>query len=290
MSKNNHKWQQKSGLFKFEATGAPISIMAAEWSGNDPAEALIFFHNEKFLENYGDHRGKLFVDFLNEVTLNDTGSLYLSGKNLLDDLLQYGKIRSVQGSLGGKRVEMFAKLQNNTANCLQSTIFDVTDRLLDHVTGLPGRELLFDRLNIDWHKATRNKEDFSLLFLDLDEFKKVNDLFGHHVGDAILLEVAKRLRSAIRQHETVARLGGDEFVICLTKMDASASQKFTNEKLIPLLNKPYKVDNIEIDFVGVSVEIASFPENNTEISGLMKMADSAMYIAKKAGKNQTAIY
>lgn len=202
MSNSNDQWQRKSDSFKFEAIGAPISIMAAEWSDSDPSEAIIFFHNEKFLDNYGDHRGKRLVDFLNEITLNDAGRLYLSRNNLLEDLLQYGKIRSIQGNLAGKRVELFAKLQNNTVNTIQSTIFDVTDRLLDHVTGLPGRELFFDRINIDWYKAIRNKEVFSLLFLDLDSFKKANDLFGHHIGDAILAEVGKRLKSIVRRHET----------------------------------------------------------------------------------------
>lgn len=281
---------EQSDSFRFEAIGAPIPIMAAQWPDNNPDKASLIFHNEKFLELYNDHRGKLLIDFLNELTLNNKGKLHLSGKCLLDDILEHGKIHSIQGSLAGRRVELFAKLQKNTKNCIQSTIFDVTDRLLDHVTGLPGRELLFDRININLYKAIRNKENFSLLFLDLDSFKKANDVFGHHIGDAILAEVGERLSSVIRRHETVARIGGDEFVICLTNTTAEAGQKFSDEKLIPLLNQPYLINETKIDFIGVSVGVASFPRHSVDINALMEMADSAMYDAKKAGKNQTFIY
>jgi len=204
--------------------------------------------------------------------------------------LRDGKLDCIQGKIGEKRVELFAKVQSSGAKRIQCTAIDVTERLLDPLTKLPGRPLFFDRLNISLHNAKRNHEDMAVLFLDLDGFKQANDLFGHKTGDYILQQVGIRLRSMLRQHETVARLGGDEFVLVLNTTNPLLGLKVSEEKIIPALNLTYSDQCQTVDFIGASIGIACYPEHGSEADLLIKLADDAMYRAKRNGKNQAMVY
>jgi len=273
--------------FRFEAEHAPIPIFAAEWLGDNPADARIFYQNDRSTQLYGDHCGKLLADFLGEL---DPGANNACGTDLLDKLLHDGKLDCIQGNIGEKRVELFAKVQSFGAKRIQCTAIDVTERLLDPLTKLPGRSLLFDRLNISLNSAKRNHEDMAVLLLDLDGFKQANDLFGHKMGDSILQQVGSRLRSMLRQHETVARIGGDEFVLVLNATNPLLGLKVSEQKIIPALNRPYSDQCQTVDFIGASIGIACHPKHGSEADLLIKRADDAMYRAKRNGKNQAMVY
>jgi diguanylate cyclase (GGDEF)-like protein len=159
----------------------------------------------------------------------------------------------------------------------------------DHLTGLPNRRLLVDRLIHAIAASTRSKKYGALLFIDLDNFKTLNDSRGHDVGDLLLQQVATRLTSCIREGDTVARLGGDEFVIMLDDLsehpqEAAAQTEIVGEKVLATLNEPYHLGG-SIHISTPSIGITLFVEHEGTIDDLLKRADLAMYQAKAAGRN-----
>jgi len=176
---------------------------------------------------------------------------------------------------------------------------DVTDRtyaedalahqaLHDILTGLPNRTLLHDRLEQAVLDAKRRKEPLALLLLDLDEFKAVNDTFGHHVGDLLLTQVGPRLQTDLREADTVARLGGDEFAILLPGSDLSGASRIA-AGLLRSLDRPFIVENESL-LVGASIGIAMFPEHGDTALLLLRRVDIAMYAAKAELGNTYARY
>lgn len=154
----------------------------------------------------------------------------------------------------------------------------------DYVTDLPNRSLLFDRLHHAIIRAQRSKHSVAILFLDLDNFKKVNDQLGHSGGDRLLQMVGERLKKACRAGDTVARLGGDEYVMLLEEViDLHIAARLA-EKFIHLLAPPFHVDGHEL-FITASIGISAFPKDGSDIDILMKNADIAMYEVKKSGRN-----
>jgi len=159
----------------------------------------------------------------------------------------------------------------------------------DSLTGLPNRVLFFSRLEEILSSARRHDELVSLLFLDLDSFKDVNDSLGHDVGDQLLQEVARRLEDAIRDEDLVVRLGGDEFCILASESEDGLDAAEVASRCIARVNEPFELKHQRIR-PQVSVGIARFPEDADTPMGLLKAADSAMYAAKEAGKNRYAYY
>lgn len=160
--------------------------------------------------------------------------------------------------------------------------------LYDHLTGLPNRSLLADRMGQAILKAKRNNQNFAVLFLDLDGFKKINDSLGHHTGDLLLIEVAKRLESTIRAQDTVARLGGDEFII-LIDMCTRRESAIIAEKLLEAVEQVYVLEDNVVS-VTASIGIAYYPDDGLDAHGLMVNSDMAMYTAKHEGSNAYAFY
>jgi len=159
----------------------------------------------------------------------------------------------------------------------------------DSLTGLANRSLLQDRLNGTLHRAVREHSTFSLLFLDLDNFKTLNDQHGHDAGDELLKEVARRLSSTVRATDTVARIGGDEFIILLEgppEDDTNSNNwvEHTIQKLIAQIAQPFYLSNVTHS-CSVSIGAVVFTGQPTTTSALLKRADHAMYRAKSAGKN-----
>lgn len=153
----------------------------------------------------------------------------------------------------------------------------------DSLTSLPNRALLMDRLNQSISSAQRRKRSLALLMLDLDRFKEINDTLGHQTGDALLQQVAARLRNVLRDSDTVARLGGDEFAILLPNVnDTNALRVATaiNEQL----EKVYEVYEHSL-YVGVSIGVAIFPVHGETADTLLQHADVAMYVAKRSNSN-----
>ncbi len=154
----------------------------------------------------------------------------------------------------------------------------------DTLTGLLNRFSLNERLQQAVAQAKRNNEKLAVMFIDMDRFKVINDTLGHHVGDALLVEVAERLRASVRDSDIVARLGGDEFVVVLTSVDTGSLITTIAQKIVHNLATPYQVLDHELR-TSPSVGIASFPEDGNQASVLMKYADAAMYHVKAQGRN-----
>jgi diguanylate cyclase (GGDEF)-like protein/PAS domain S-box-containing protein len=154
----------------------------------------------------------------------------------------------------------------------------------DSLTGLPNRFSLSGRIAQALALARRDGGRVALLFIDLDRFKLVNDTLGHHVGDELLIEVAKRLQESVRDSDVVARLGGDEFVIMLTGIEHSASVAVVAEKIVLAVGSPYVIEGHDL-YTSPSIGIAVFPTDGETGDVLMKNADAAMYHAKNAGRN-----
>ncbi|RDH84809.1 MAG: two-component system response regulator [endosymbiont of Galathealinum brachiosum] len=177
---------------------------------------------------------------------------------------------------------------------------DITDRIEaeeiirfqayhDMLTRLPNRTLLNDRLSQALTHARRNKSNLSVMFLDLDRFKMINDTLGHIVGDHLLQAVAMRLRHCLREGDTLARLGGDEFTLLLPEVQSKNDAELVARKIIKSLTMPFKIDNHEL-FVSTSIGISHFPEDGDSIESLIKHADIAMYSVKGSGKNGYQFY
>jgi diguanylate cyclase (GGDEF)-like protein len=155
--------------------------------------------------------------------------------------------------------------------------------LHDNLTKLPNRLLLEDRLNQAIQASRRSQAPFSVLFLDLDGFKEVNDAFGHHVGDALLAEVAERIRSAIRASDTLARIGGDEFVLLADHGEPTSAANLA-DKLVRLVGQPYRIAGHDLR-ISVSIGIALYGDFAQEAHDVLRNADAAMYHAKALGRS-----
>lgn len=154
----------------------------------------------------------------------------------------------------------------------------------DPLTDLPNRHLLQDRLQQALIQAQRNGTRGAVLFIDLDQFKGINDSMGHNIGDLLLKEVAQRLVSSLRGEDTVARQGGDEFIVVLHTVTRAQDAGGTTQKLLDALLRPYLIQNEELR-ISASIGIAVFPDDGTDASTLLKYSDTAMYHAKEAGRN-----
>jgi diguanylate cyclase (GGDEF)-like protein/PAS domain S-box-containing protein len=154
----------------------------------------------------------------------------------------------------------------------------------DTLTSLPNRTMFHNALEAMISKANRNKSKVALMFIDLDNFKMINDTLGHDYGDLLLQEVAKRVKGILRAEDIVSRLGGDEFTVILDDIKDVSYPSIVAQKIIDALSTPIKLKN-EMGYVGASVGISIFPDDASKIEQLIKNADLAMYKAKHEGKN-----
>ena len=154
----------------------------------------------------------------------------------------------------------------------------------DLLTNLPNRALFQDSLRNAVSKAKRSTSKIALMFIDLDNFKMINDTLGHDYGDLLLIEVAKRVKAVLRAEDTVSRLGGDEFTVILEDIQDTAYPSIVAQKIIDTLSEPIALKD-EMGYIGASVGIAIFPDDADDIESLIKNADMAMYTAKNGGKN-----
>ncbi len=196
-------------------------------------------------------------------------------------------------------------IKNGVVTGAVATFLDITERkqaeqrvhqlaFYDALTGLPNRRLLLDRLNQAFAVSDRNTRYGALMFIDLDNFKILNDSKGHDVGDLLLVEVARRLQTCVRDGDSVARLGGDEFVVVLEMLsprvnEAVAQAELVGEKIRASLNKPYQLSQHE-HHTTPSIGIVLFMGHRENIDNLLKYADIAMYQAKAAGRNAIRFY
>jgi len=159
----------------------------------------------------------------------------------------------------------------------------------DNLTGLPNRVLFNDRLNQGMQKAKRNFENLAVCFIDIDNFKVINDSLGHEIGDRVLKKVTKLLQKNIRSNDTLARWGGDEFIIIMEGLKSPQDASILAQKILNVLSVPCEINSHEL-YVTSSIGISIYPKDSENADNLVKFADSAMYKAKDEGKNNYKYY
>lgn len=180
---------------------------------------------------------------------------------------------------------------NPTGFC--GIIRDITDRKRsekrlaylayhDTLTGLYNRKAFLEELEHELAEAKRFETRRSILYIDLDHFKQVNDVYGHEVGDKLLVQVATRLRKIVRKDDYISRLGGDEFTVVLGGFSRSGPEHVAM-RIQKGLSKPYFIQGIRIDFVASSIGVSTYPDDGLDAETLLKQADRAMYLAKEEG-------
>ena len=248
--------------------------------------------NETFASMLGYGRNELIGARLNEIYWRPADRLDLEGL-----LRQVQTLNSVEGELRRKDGSRIWAVQNLTVagEHHYMTVVDISDRKQaeekiefhayhDVLTQLPNRKLFMDRLMQNLTHCRRAGKGLAVMFIDLDEFKAINDTLGHNAGDEVLLEMSSRLRSCVRADDTVARLGGDEFSIILSELRRPEDAGRVAEKIIAAVQHPMTVNGVPIE-VSTSIGIALYPVDGIDPESLLRNADSAMYRAKEAGRN-----
>lgn len=159
----------------------------------------------------------------------------------------------------------------------------------DHLTDLPNRSLFLDRLRHAINLAARDKNQFTVLFIDLNDFKGINDSYGHDTGDKLLKQFSSRLQNSVRRSDTVARMGGDEFTVILHNLGSSQKIMMLAQKIINDANEPYDINEHHFN-VGCSIGIATYPNSGHDEETLQRNADLAMYQAKQASVSSYRFY
>ncbi len=158
----------------------------------------------------------------------------------------------------------------------------------DPLTGLPNRRLFYELLSHEINNAERNHYELAILYMDLDGFKAINDALGHALGDTLLVNIARRLKSSLRKADLIARLGGDEFAICYSNIKTHEDIVLLCQILINKVSQPMFLDKHQCN-VTISIGVSMYPEHGTDYDTLMHVADSSMNLIKQQGKNNFAI-
>ena len=185
--------------------------------------------------------------------------------------------------------DMAEKIQTRTTKLEEQTELLENLAHFDTLTNIPNRVLFKDRIEQAIVKAERNNDKFALFYIDLDEFKHINDSFGHDIGDEVLKVVVTRIDTIIREEDTFARLGGDEFTIILEELHNENAAVLVAEKIIKVIKDPIVIEE-NVFKVSTSIGISIYPKDAKDKSNLIKYADIAMYKAKGAGKDNYQFY
>jgi diguanylate cyclase (GGDEF)-like protein/PAS domain S-box-containing protein len=257
---------------------------------NAAVSLLTGYSNEELL------RMENFMLVANE---EERGKILERHPHLLDGETFEGRFDfAIQTKGGDKRITEVAVTTIPGGDNAQMLVImvDITERknaeqrlqhlaLHDSLTGLANRTLLFDRVGSTITAARRSRTTFALFYLDLDNFKPINDVFGHDAGDTALKIIADRLSSCVRESDTVARVGGDEFILVVRDVSGRKTAEAVAAKVIAALSEPLVIDKQKFQ-IGTSLGIALYPEHGADADTLMQHADAAMYTAKRLGKNR----
>ena len=278
----------RDGVFITDLDAGIVALNRAftEISGYSEAEAL--GQNPRMLQS-GRHDQAFYRAMWDSVTDSGywQGEVWNRRKNgeLYQQLLTISTVRDEAG-LASRYVAVMTDISQLKRSEAQ------LDYLAHHdpLTDLPNRLLLQSRVQHAIERAERQREHFALLFIDLDHFKNVNDSLGHPVGDELLKEIARRLRTRLREADTLARLGGDEFVLLLENMQMPEDAAHVAQSLLELLQKPFSVGQGRAIYIGASIGIAVYPDDGTTVTELVQHSDVAMYQAKEAGRGAFRFY
>jgi len=212
------------------------------------------------------------------------------------------RIRAQDGSWKwvSSRGVVVARDEKGAPTAMTGTIADITAKResedvvwrhanLDPLTDLPNRRHFIDKLKAELRKSSRVGTITALLFIDLDGFKLVNDLFGHETGDLLLMEAAHRIRQTIRETDDLGRLGGDEFTVMLKGLPDAGRVEFVCQEILSRLSEPFAIGG-EYAYISASIGVAIAPMDAITADDLLRKADTAMYSAKSAGKNQFSYF
>jgi len=158
----------------------------------------------------------------------------------------------------------------------------------DELTDIPNRKMLDRQIQKALVRSKRHKYNFTIMFIDLDDFKKVNDTFGHDAGDQLLIDVVSRIDECIREEDMISRIGGDEFIVMFEETGKREIEQIAN-RIIKHVAKPYTISGNTVN-ISLSMGISMYPEDGEDKDTLIKAADKAMYYAKNNGKNKYQIY
>ncbi|MEO8382270.1 MAG: PAS domain S-box protein [Acidobacteriota bacterium] len=257
---------------------------------------------EGLILDCNDACARLFgFDSSEEFLASSANDLYFDDaerERLVQKLREQGQLTNVELRLRRRDGSTVWALENVTlrdGEVMEGTIIDITDRKRaqeqveyqayhDALTGLPNRLLFRDRITVALAHARRSGRLSAVMFLDLDQFKLVNDTLGHTVGDRLLQAIAARLVSCVRADDTVARMGGDEFTILLADLSERRGAPVVAQKVLEAVRHPVTIDEHEL-YVTTSIGIAIFPDDGTDAEALLKHADRAMYRAKEQGRD-----
>jgi diguanylate cyclase (GGDEF)-like protein/PAS domain S-box-containing protein len=263
----NTTYLYKDIFEQFSAGALIIDELGTILNVNDAYCQLSGFHLRDVIGNNVDS----FLESAYQQNENWQGEVYIKRKKE-DDILQWLYASPINGSVGTD----------------QYTILIIRDFHItgfDPLTKLPNRFLLPQALNKSVEKAYKNGTEFAVLFIDLDRFKFVNDTLGHHYGDILLTEAAKRIQTSIGNKNLIVRMGGDEFICIIEDLQNDMEAENYAKSIITAFSEPFKLKNTDI-FITASIGISLFPYDGDEADILISNADSAMYQAKKKGRNQ----
>jgi diguanylate cyclase (GGDEF)-like protein/PAS domain S-box-containing protein len=292
-----------SSLVTLAIENAPEGIVIMNAAVDDSGPRILYV-NQSFSRMTGMTREEVVGDQMQIFRLKESDEAFRDA--LLHPLCQRKPFEGEATAIrkNGSRYSLELLLvpihdSNDEVSYWLAYLKDVSDRkaqlaalqeqaLHDVLTRLPNRTLLMDRVEQAILVSRRTTVPVALMIMDLDGFKDVNDTIGHHAGDLMLQQVAKRLRNEIRESDTVARLGGDEFAFVLpTSGDPDAATR-VGRKLLKALEQPFTLEDQRVE-IGASLGIAIFPEHGADANTLMRHADAAMYFAKRTGRG-TALY
>lgn len=206
----------------------------------------------------------------------------------------YDKDGKIIGTVGaGRDITDLKKIQNDLEESLkelerQRELFEYQANH-DLLTDLPNRVLFLDRLNQSIHHAQRFNKKMAVIFIDLDNFKEINDSLGHDIGDKILIEASKRLSGQMRQYDTLSRLGGDEFCIIVNDVKGQGEIETVIGKCMQVIKEPFFICNSTLH-LSMSAGISFYPNDGDDANTLLKNSDAAMYKAKRKGRNTYSFY
>lgn len=276
--------EAQEGIFLMDIEGKVIDINLAFQGITGYSRQDIVGHQSKILKS-DQHDACFFKNFWQQVKQEGhwRGEYWCHNKkgDLFASMLSFSVIKDNDGNM----------------QCYLGMLTDITQLKIhqrkieemafhDPLTQLPNRPLLNDRMQQALARVDRDKDMLAVACLDLDGFKAVNDQFGHGTGDALLIEVAHRLLTCVRNCDTVARLGGDEFAILLCEISSREHCEITLQRVLKALIAPYHLGNEQITQISGSIGYTLFPFDKVDLDTLLRHADQAMYIAKQAGKNR----
>ncbi len=261
----NPAFTQLTGYTPEEAIGRTPDLLS---SGRHDAE--FYQRMWQSLTNHGYWRGEIW-------NRRKTGELYLELLTITAITDDNGKVTHYAG--------LFTDITQDRRNEEQIRQLAYYDAL----TGIPNRRLLEDRLDHAIRHAHRTGMLLAVIFLDLDEFKQVNDSLGHAVGDELLLQFTRRVRGCLREDDTLARLGGDEFIVLLPEMENLNHVVAVADRLIGINDQPYQVHGSSLK-IGSSLGVSLYPEDGRTVGELINGADVAMYRSKRDGRNRYHLF